>query len=96
MIGGDSGAGTGTATASSRYRCTPAVRGYLHSSLTRPPSNPADFLSLVKTPLIVAAEHEARGTADALLMANADTAVRYGENELSSLDSAASVIGYIS
>ena len=27
---------------------------------------------------------------DALLMANADTEVRYGENELSSLDSAAS------
>lgn len=43
-----------------------------------------------QTPLIVAAEHEARGTVDALLMANADTDVRYGENELSSLDSAAS------
>ena len=46
--------------------------------------------SQMKTPLIVAAEHEARGTADALLMADADTDVRYGENELSSLDSAAS------
>ena len=32
----------------------------------------------------------ARGTADALLMANADTDIRYGENELSPLDSAAS------
>lgn len=43
-----------------------------------------------KTPLIVAAEHGARGSTEALLMANADTDVRYGENELSSLDSAAS------
>ncbi|CAM9144245.1 unnamed protein product [Ectocarpus fasciculatus] len=46
--------------------------------------------SLGRSPLIVAAEHGARGTTDALLMAGADPDIRYGENELSSLDSAAS------
>ncbi|CAM9285786.1 unnamed protein product [Ectocarpus sp. 4 AP-2014] len=46
--------------------------------------------SLGRSPLIVAAEHGARGTTDALLMAGADPDIRYGENELSPLDSAAS------
>lgn len=43
-----------------------------------------------RSPLHLAAEHGHGGAADALLAAGADATLRYGENELSVLDSAAS------